>query len=118
MEEWCEARKSRESQKGYQPLVYFIISGGRAELRWGAIVKIGKTINLDRRLDELAAHPEDVVDTIPCDSEDEMDALETKLHKDYEVEFVDGESLRVYPNRELFRVKGSLAEALGVVVSA
>ena len=110
VQDWVEKASAREHQDGYLPLIYFIVIGGRAALRYGVVCKIGKAVNLQQRVDSYGAMVEmsDVVDTIPCASETEMDDLEDELHAKYEAE-----GLRLGKS-ERFKVEGSLAAALGV----
>jgi hypothetical protein len=107
---WEDRPRAPKNRKHYLPLVYFICDGGPKALRWGVVIKVGKSTNLKSRLRTFQAHPDEVLRTIRCESKQEMDELEERLHDRYEAE-----GLRVFGDREKFRVEGSLAELLGVV---
>lgn len=103
---WWENRpRSPARRQGYQPLVYFIVRGGRP--RVGDAVKIGRTDNLTQRLDSFADHPNDVIRTVEVGSTAESQQLEREFHKRWA-------DLRIYEDREHFRIEGDLAEYLGV----
>jgi hypothetical protein len=111
---WWEQRPRAPKQRAaYQPLVYFLVAGG--EPRYGDVVKIGRTDNLPNRLDQLAAHPNDEVHRIEVPTTQASKQLEAEHHRRWEGEVGDdGRSLRIYPDRELFRIEGALAAYLGV----
>lgn len=106
LERWERNRpRAAKNRQSYEPLVYFIVSGGQP--RYGDVVKIGKTTNLEQRLDSFAAHPHDVVLTLPMRSENHMSETERELHERWR-------AYRIYRNRELFRIEGGLADYLGI----
>jgi hypothetical protein len=102
---WDQRPRSPKRRREYEPLVYFIVRGGKP--RYGDVVKIGRTDNLTQRLDSFADHPGDVVRKELCKTTEDSKAREREYHERWARE-------RVYPDRELFRIENSLADYLGV----
>lgn len=103
-----KARGPKRRSRYFQPLVYFIVRGGKPQV--GHVVKIGHTDNLAQRLANFCDHPNDVVRKIEVVSVDESKRLEREFHECWA-------DLRVYPNREQFWIRDGLARFLGVTLS-
>jgi hypothetical protein len=110
LREWFETRpRSPQNRRRFDPLIYFIVGGGRPYL--GGQVKIGYSTDLERRVRELANRMEDVVHVervaAPAPGERLPD-------RDWHDRFI---RYRVHPydkTSELFWIRGELAEFLGV----
>jgi len=104
---WEGRERSPDNREMYQPLVYFLAPGGASNVKYGDTIKIGRTDNLNQRLDDLALHEDDKMLTLDCRDTQHSKDLETELHERWKAH-------RVYPNREWFRLEGNLADYLGV----
>jgi hypothetical protein len=104
---------------------YFMVQGGLPAVRYGCIVKIGWTNDLERRCADFGNHyPGDVIYSEQFGSEAEARAAEKRYHRRWTPETADGRgsapagaSLRRYPQggggkggREQFWCEGTLAD--------
>jgi hypothetical protein len=97
---WETNRPRAKRGERHDDLVYFIVVGGQPV--YGDQVKIGWTTNLEQRLKAFALHEQDVIRTVIGGRE-----LEGEFHDQWAEH-------RIWPDREWFYCRGSLADFLGV----